>query len=294
MKEKDKTIGRFAYLSEELQQLTNAITKSVSAEKVICFGSVIHQIKRKSCFGDVAQSVQQLRNQYNLLVIPASEEVLAPSVILQRIDSATVAIATVNAMVYPMEEVNAALQNGSSFFTGIYKKGTLLYDRNEVPFAEPGAGAPISARIIKREKFWDKWFALSQGFMEGASFYKQSGRHNLAVFMLHQSLQHCYAGLLRVYTGYRANSNSLNRLLRLIDSILPDSEFVLAQHTPEDARLNGLLLKGFSDARYKDSFEVSEQEVAILLDRVNYIVGIADQRCRKRIEKLKDGKVVYV
>lgn len=294
MKTQDNLAGQHIYSGEELQRLNNAIVGSVTIEKVICFGSHVHEVKNKSCFIEDSKLVHKFKNQYALLIVPIEGESLAHLEISKKIESVCAPIAVVTIIVHSMAEINLALQNGSSFFSSIFRRGTLLYDRYKISFVEPGVGGPVDVRISKRENYWGKWLSLSESFMEGANFYMQNGRKDLAVFMLYQALQHCYSGLLRVYTGYRANNSNLDLLLRLVASVLPNPGFLLAQCTAHDERLKGLLLNGFNASRYKDGFEIDEQGVAILYDRVGDIINVAAQRCKERIEKLKAGNVSYV
>ncbi len=282
------------YLGEEIQQLVAALTHAVAVEKIICFGSTTHRVVKKSCFEETGTANGLDKNSYSLLLIPSADNTLYGSFIQQRAEEAAQPIADVTAIVHSMEEVNNALKKGSGFFTAIYKKGTLFFDRNGLPFTTLGKGNPIASRISKREKFWDRRNALVNGFLQGAAFYRTVEQSPLAVYMLHQAVQHCYSGMLRVMTGYRTNCNGLNRLLRLIDATAPQPPIALPRETAEDVRLTKILLKGHSDARYEDSFEVSEVDVAQLLDRVSAIAEAADQCCRKRIQQLKAGEVAYI
>lgn len=294
MMKQDNLIGQHIYSGEELHRLSNVIVGSVAIEKIICFGSHVHEVKSKSCFIEDSKLVHKFKNQYALLVIPLEGESLTHLEISEKIESVCTPIAVVTIIVHTMAEMNLALQKGSSFFSGIYRRGTLLFDRNKISFVEPGSGSSVDIRISKRESYWNKWLSLSESFMEGADFYKQNGRNDLALFMLYQALQHCYAGLLRVYTGYRADKSDLDLLLRLVASVLPNPGFLLAQCTADDERLKGLLLNGFNDSRYKEGFEIDRQGVAVLYDRVGYIIGMAARQCKERIKNLKAGNVSYV
>ncbi len=277
----------------ELKSLTQAILMKTKAEKVICFGSIVTTKKKNSCFSSDEAVKRVEPNSYCLLVIPSVTETVPDILIQQRLEEHLKNIATVSIIVHRMEEINAALQNNSSFFTKVYKKGLLLHDNELEPFIAPTTGKNISERISKREKFWNQWFELSQSFLMGAHFYSGEQRNNLAVFMLHQSLQHCYSAMLKVLTGYRSNSNSLKRLVKLIDSALPDSSFSPAEASPESARLSALLMKGFSDARYNDKYSVTNDELNTLLYRIEKILTHANMICQDRLQDLKSGKIAY-
>lgn len=277
----------------ELKRITRFILNKVKAEKIICFGSVVTTKKKISCFATDKGNAIPEPNSYCLMIVPSITEPIPDILIQQRLEEALKGFARVTVIVHRMQEINAALQNNSSFFTKVYRKGILLHDNDAEPFIAPAIGKNIHERIAKREKFWLQWLVLSQSFLMGARFYSGEQRNSLAVFMLHQSLQHCYAAMLRVLTGYRSNSNSLKRLIKLIDSVLPDASFSPVEPTPESARLSALLMKGYSDARYNDKFNINDEELSILINRVDKILKQASHICQEHIENLKQGKIAY-
>ena len=281
--------------STELENISALIRDKIAVEKIICFGSVIKSISRKSCFTPEETNISEEElNSYCILIVPAADEKLADIMIQQRTEEALKHLACVTVIVHRMQEFNSALQNGSTFFTAVYKNGMLLYDKQEEPFIVPSGKVEVSKRIIRREKFWHQWFDLSNDFLIGARFYASKEKNNLAVFMLHQTLQHCYSGVLRVYIGYRTNTNGLRRLIKLIETAVPDYKLSSAKSSPEDARLSGLLLKGFGDARYNDKFEATNEEVATLVDRIADILQFANSSCLARIKDIKEGKTSYI
>lgn len=280
-------------LTSELQQLGHVIRQAVDVEKIICFGSICHRVIRKSCFDETDCERNTQRNDYSLLVIPSTAGLSAGVIVQQQVEEAVKPIAEATAIVHTMEEVNAALQRGSTFFSTICRKGILIYDSGSVPFHSPGVDKPAEKRIANREQFWNKWHGLAQGFLQGAIYYQSSGLYRLAVYLLHQAVQHCYCGVLRVMVGYRSNAQSLNRLSRLIDTSASHLSLALPRQSAEDIRLVEILSKGYSDARYKDTFDVSEAQVAALIDRVSQMIDTADRQCRLRIQQLKDGEVAY-
>lgn len=280
--------------TKELRIITQLILSRFKAEKIICFGSIVCNVRNNSCFAHQQLQIHSKGNSYYLLVVPAAHESIGNGMIQQRLEQAINAIANVTIIVHKMDEINTALQNGSSFFSTIYRKGSLLHDNDMEMFAVPAAGADIGKRISKREKFWHQWHLLSENFLKGAYFYQEQQFNNLAVFMLHQSLQHCYSGMLRVLTGYRSNSNSLKRLLKLIENILPEFSFSAVKHTPENARLLSLLMSGFSDARYNDKFEISNTELHILMTRIDNIIKQANLNCQEHLNNLRIGKTPYI
>lgn len=279
----------------ELEAIIELFLSKFAIEKVICFGSIINSIQNNSCFKASENEPEvELQNSYYLLVVPKASEMRADIVIQMQLEEDVKTLANVTIIVHRMEEINNALENGSSFFTTLYKKGTILYNHEKEDFVVPALGAPLNKRIIKREAFWLQWFSLSESFLKGAAFFKNDNNHNLSVYMLHQALQHCYSGMLRVLTGYRTNTNGLRRLMKLIDNIIPESSFASVKKTPEDARLSGLLLKGFGDARYSDKFTITKQELSLITARIEEILKTANTSCLLHIKKIKEGKTSYI
>jgi hypothetical protein len=54
----------------------------------------------------------------------------------------------------------------------------------------------------------------------------------------------------------------------------------------EEDRLFKLLLQGYVDARYKDEYTISEDELGLLIGRVSRLLSIADRICRNRFISL--------
>src|SRR5690606_14920067 len=274
----------------EFRRLAQIIVDAVEVEKIICFGSVCHHVVTKNCFGDLPAECNVKRNSYSLLVIPSANRPLAQSIVQRQVEEACAPVAEVTAIVHTMEEVNAALRCGSGFFTAVCSKGILIHDNGTSPFAAPDADAPVSKRSMRREEFWNKWHGLAQGFLQGAVFFHNNGLLRLAVYLLHQAVQHCYCGVLRVTVGYRTNAQNLNRLIRLIDTSAPNLSRAPPRHPAEDMRVADVLCTGYSAARERGRLEVSEEQVAGLITRVSQIVNTADRTCRLRLQQLKDGK----
>jgi HEPN domain-containing protein len=273
--------------------LTDFILSRVRAEKILCFGSSVYSIDTTSCF--TKHTLQKsMYNTYLLLIIPSATEQIPDFALQQRIEQEMKHLGNITVIVHRMIEINAALKNGSSFFTGIYKKGILWHDAGQECFITPSAGTAVDKRIARREQFWIKWFLLSENFLKGAIFYMTTQHNNLAVFMLHQTLQHCYTGILRTLLGYHANSNSLSRLLNLMDSVLPQYSLSPNDNSPENSRLAKFLNKGFGEARYNDKFEISDQELSLLVSRVKNILQQANTDCLNHIKKLKNNNTLHL
>lgn len=280
--------------SLELKTITQTILRKINAEKIICFGCSITTKKNVNLFeendGIVKHSSEP--NVYYVLIIPSANESVPDILIQQRLETELKILADVTVIVHRMVEINAAIQTGNPFFTKIYQKGQLLHDRGDEIFIAPAKNSGQPGQLTRLEKYWNQWYELSQSFLLGAHFYSGEQRNNLAVFMLHQCLQHCYSAMLKVLTGYRSNSNSLKRLTSLIDSAMPSFSFAQEDPTPQSARLSALLMKGFSDARYSEKFNITDDELKTMMNRIETLLTEANRICLGHLKKRRNSEGV--
>jgi hypothetical protein len=61
-----------------------------------------------------------------------------------------------------------------------------------------------------------------------------------------------------------------------LDAIFPDN-------TPQEKHLFDLLKRGYIDTRYKDHYEITVEELAILIERVLKLQTIAERLCLEKI-----------
>ncbi|TDQ07691.1 HEPN domain-containing protein [Pedobacter metabolipauper] len=274
-----------------LKSVIDTICQKVSPEKIICFGSTEKMEVSSSCFKDQdAETEFNPRNNYSLLVVPAKQERLTNTTIQKSAEQSVKGFANIAVITHRMDEINLAIKKGSTFFSTLHKKGTILFDAKKEPFVIPATMPIITSEALKREKFWFHWFNLSDEFLMGAHFYASERKNGLAIFMIHQTLCHCYSGMLRVLTGYHAGSNGLRRLSKITENILPESNFILARNTPAESRLTNLLMGGFDDSRYLNKVNATNDDVTELITRAEKVLEFSDTVCLSHIQKIKDSE----
>ena len=92
--------------------------------------------------------------------------------------------------------------------------------------------------------------------------------------MLHQSAEQALRTLLKIGTGYHVNTHNIDRLIRyagLVSYQLPD---ILPQKTEQQKRLFGLLQRAYVDARYKEDYKISTDDLLYLMEKVQQIHDI--------------------
>ena len=272
---------------EQLKKITKVILSKIETEKIICFGSITRKVESSSCFITRENPDNPVLNSYYFLVVPKKEEHLADYFIQQRLEQETKHLANLTVLAHRVNDINRDLRNNGLFFKTIYQKGLLLYDDQKEFFIFPSTNFNKEDRMSNREKLWNKWLEISENFLTGAQFYAHHNNYGLAMFMLHQTMKHCYCGMIKVLTGYQSESNGLARLLKLAENVVPDAPLEFSQKTPEDARLTRLLLNGFSNGRYNEKYKATKEEAGLLISRIEKILAFADRVCKERINSLQ-------
>jgi HEPN domain-containing protein len=125
------------------------------------------------------------------------------------------------------------------------------------------------------------------GFIEAADDCIQKGFDANAVFLLHQSVEQACIAMIRVYLAYRVDIHNLTRLLNLTLCFSEEPAAVFPRKTAEDQGLFQLLLRSYSDARYRDEYEVSQQDASTLYKQVKVFIGITEMLCTNQINQFR-------
>jgi HEPN domain-containing protein len=164
-----------------------------------------------------------------------------------------------------------------------------LYESDQ---ASPECVDNCQASQVIKEQLWkkecEKKFAfgwqLSQSFYAGAEFYRCANQKNLAVFMLHQSAEHALKTILRVHMRYVLEIHLIDYLLRSAALYSLQLRDVFKPSDPSDQKLLRILDNAYLDARYSYDFQVCDNELSILTERIKCI-HIVLQDIWKQINK---------
>jgi HEPN domain-containing protein len=121
------------------------------------------------------------------------------------------------------------------------------------------------------EKNFAFGWQLSQSFYAGAEFYRCANQKNLAVFMLHQSAEHALKTILRLHMRYVLEIHMIDYLLKSAASYSVQLRDVFKPSDPGDQKLLRILDNAYLDARYSYDFQVCDNELSMLTDRIKCI-----------------------
>jgi HEPN domain-containing protein len=188
----------------------------------------------------------------------------------------------VTVIVHDIDFINKMLSEGQYFFTDIEKEGILLYDAGNIPLAERKPLSPSEAKAIA-EKYFEQWYYSAQRFLKGAGFYLQENDLKEGVFNLHQATERTYNAVILVETGYKPKTHNLDKLKRYSKRFSEELDGIFPDNTPEEKHLFDLLKRGYVDARYKEYYEITEGELALLIERVGKLQQVAETICLAKI-----------
>ncbi len=250
--------------------------------KVILYGSYAR--------GDwVEDRSSGYRSDYDILIVVNSEafaqeqelwlsldEHLLREQIAHRIETPVIPI------VHRLHDVNDQLSRGRPFFVDIMRDGKVLYEDEGHPLAQP---RPLSKEeaIAEARRYFEQWFQLTTDALAFAEFGLSNDKLRDGAFMLHQATERAYHCLLLTLTLYSPKSHRI----KVLRSKAEDLDKRLIEAWPRDNRITRrrfeLLSRAYVEARYSPNYEISNEELKWLVDRVKALQEMVAVICRERL-----------
>lgn len=269
------------YKQAQLREISAIIQQAVNPEKIILFGShatgrwVEHRYAEQG-------TVYEYISDYDLLVITRPGDTRPDYEVQDLIENRCVYKTPVTVIVHDIDFVNKMLSEGQYFFTDIEQEGILLYDAGTQPLAERRPLSPQEAKAVAQDYF-EQWFKSGESFLKGSKYYAAENELKLGAFMLHQATERTYNAIILVHTGYKPKTHNLDKLKRLCKRFSEALDAVFPNNSAAEKHLFDLLKRGYIDARYKKDYAISQQELALLIERVARLQSIAADLCTQKI-----------
>ncbi len=280
-----------SHLSEnkqyEVRRIVDIIQEVVSPEKIILFGSHAKGTQVEHRYQTKDGIIHEYISDYDFLVVTKDnpeKTYVQESKIMDRVDHFN---PPVNLEIHEIDYINEGLDWGQYFFADIVKEGILLYDSGRINFIEPRILTPTEEKE-KAQRYFDLWFPMSSGFLEGVKFYLSKSELKIGAFNLHQASESLYYSLLLVFTGYKPKTHNLWKLRKKTKAYSDELFLVFKAETDkEEEHLFDLLKRGYVEARYKqDQYTITDKELAELIDRVELMASIVSKICKERIASI--------
>jgi len=275
-------------LFEEFRDATAIATsdwkKQARILKVILYGSYA-----RGGWVDEPHTKKGYRSDFDLLIVVNNRKLTdfagywhtAADRLMREIDT------PVSFIVHSRREVNTALREGQYFFVDIRRDGILLYELDDEPLTNPIPVKPTDAFRVATEYLEDR-LPHARKFAKGATFYLGEKDYKESAFLLHQSIEQAYAAMLLILTNYSPASHNI----KFLRSLAEDQAQELAEVWPRDhqrfvAWFN-ILNEAYVKARYSRHFEITEEALQWLAERVSDLIDRVEAICRAWLENLKN------
>ncbi|MBO9547371.1 HEPN domain-containing protein [Caulobacter sp.] len=191
-----------------------------------------------------------------------------------------------NFIVHSLDDVNEKLRLGRHFFTDILRDGITLYEDGDAPFVAPQALSPQDA-YSETKGYADEWSRGSATFLRGAKFYRSEGSPKEAAFSLHQAAEKAYHGLILTLTLYSAKTHRLNLLRDRAEALDGRLIGIWPRGNKFERQGFDLIRRAYVEARYSSHYEISDEHLAWLEERVALLQDTVGLIARERIETLR-------
>ena len=270
----------------EILQISQKIREIADPEKIILFGSYAKGKQVNDTYFEGGIRYHYI-SDYDFLVIPKDKSA-KEYVIQDRVINSFRGLETpINVIVHDINYVNEGLSEGQYFFTDILNEGVLLHDRGNTAFLKARELTGEEKKEIA-QRYFNQWYKNGSGFLKGAGFYINEEQYNIAVFELHQAAENFFNTVLLVFTGYKPKTHNLEKLRQYAKN-LSEELFLLfpsSEKAETDAALFELLKRGYIDARYKEDFAITKDELIELEERVEKMQGVVQKICMNKISSL--------
>jgi HEPN domain-containing protein len=174
------------------------------------------------------------------------------------------------------------LRNGHIFYSLNCIPENLVYDdkTTNYPATTPEALQEVKKHV--KEKFTQA-FEKSQHFYESAVSLYQSHPSQIIVFMLHQAAELTYRGILQSLNGYDKKTHEIRAFKKHVRRCAPSINTVFPDNTEEEKRLLDILENAYLSARYKDYYEVCENDLSLLFKKLTQLQTAANEVIKEKL-----------
>jgi len=258
--------------NEKLKALVETIIRITNAEKLFWSGFAINNRNRP---------------QFDFIVLLPPDAKYSYSDYLTQVQAKCSEIGSVLIWCNKINEVYRRLRGGHIFYSAVCTDGFLVYDNRRLPLPEK---APIDISTIKvnARNIFNDAFQNAKSYLDGAEYFATSNQYKQAAFLLHQATEHAIRALLASLTSLTTYGHNLKSLIRYSSFCAPGLDAIFPKNTDEEKESFNLLNTAYVAARYNPSYEISQEQVMLLLERVYSILTQTEQSFEERLKMFEN------
>lgn len=272
---------------EDLSKIVDIVSKEPSVDMLILFGS--HA--RGDWVSDVYREghiTYEYDSDYDLLVLVANEDIKNDISLWRNVEKEIRAVTnvTVNLLVDSIKFVNNQIEESNYFYLDIKNEGIILYDTGKFHLTSPSS-VRSKQMLIDDLNFWKN---KASDFLKDYEHNIKDGALNNAAFHLSQATESLYFAILVVFTGYKLKSHNIGKIAELAEIINPKLKDIFPEETDDQKRMFDLLKKAYIDARYKQNYEITLDQLKYLEIRIKVLFELVTESCLKYIDSYNGDK----
>ncbi|NCI46712.1 HEPN domain-containing protein [Sediminibacterium sp. WSJ-3] len=257
------------------QSLVNVIVREANPDLIYLLGASISRRRTESIFQQSAPTSHHISSCFLLILMQdlGNKETHDWQ---DKLENNCKTLLPVTIIVLQQSSFEEWLTNGHPFAANVQEIAPIIYKSEQ--FCLPDRISTNNEEQLKSlEMFHLEGLRKSKEFLAGSELFRIRKQHAMAAFMLHQSVEQSLRTILKIGTGYHSNTHSIDRLIRytgLVSYQLPD---VFPQQTEADKRLFSLLQKAYIDPRYKEGYQIGNDELLQLTAKAQQIIMITSE-----------------
>lgn len=238
--------------THELQPLIGFITAIVPAEYIFCLS---------------------YRNGYvDLMVVLDKDCGRSFTELEPLLEFAALGFPKITCTLHTVGMLNDVLLRGRLYYLRVCRAETCVYCKTgaqTLPFFDKDL---LDAAEKSAQPIFEAGIGRATAFYKGASNYLRLGETAMAVFMLQQVCELSYRTLLLVLRGKEIKTHDLMVLRKHLRRYYPAIVGTFSDVEDEELRLLSILDTAYIEARYGIDFKISAEDLAVLHERVWYLL----------------------
>lgn len=270
---------------DALKGATSEFKKRGRILKIILFGSYA-----RGTFVDEPHTKKGYRSDFDILIIVNNRKLADFTTYWNKAADRLLRDASISTpvslIIHSLREINTEIKQGRYFFTDIRRDGLVLYELDDEPLAMPGKISPEEAWQMASGYLGDRLPSASS-FVETAEYLTNKGQRKHAAFELHQAIEQAYSTLLLAQTNYSPPSHNIRFLRGLAEDQAQDLVSVWPRDQQRYVSWFNLINEAYVKARYSPHFEISEEALLWLIERVQRLISTVGRICQDHLERLR-------
>jgi len=269
-------------ISEGLILIRDLIVDKFQPEMIILFGSLV--TGKWTWKSDIDLLIVADTSERPHLELDIKTAILESDAIKEKMAK------IISPVVVSPEQLNDQLAVGQYFFKDIVDRGQLIYNTGRFSLAKMRKLEPEEyVELLKKDfKYWRE---EAEGYWKTYQFQMQEKLLRFAAFSLHQVTESSCVMVELVYSRYRTQTHDLDILMKKLIHFVSEGTTIFPKDNEIQKQAYKRLYKAYISARYDQEYQIEEDELKYLGERVKLLLDLGIRSCEERIQQiLKEPK----